>query len=261
MQQLVRLFVALFSPPFLVLRVMIWVTISQLSHLWMSSPPTILRTSILELSPAVQGYLDASSYLFLAAGVVVYYRFFRRTSFRTIFFISQIASAIFFASDIPLNEGWVSGWGVIPFLFAGSALTEVIDRLNSMPFLIMAGQLCPDNMEATFFAALMSVSNLGSTFSEYLASFIITAYDLESENLDNFQKNYTTVLLIRSGTLIGACVFLFLLPNTSALNPTNVETLRPTNPTIIKVLKWADMYNGDEDVTRTKKVDAAKETA
>jgi Na+/melibiose symporter-like transporter len=257
MQQIVRLLVALFSPPFLVLRVLIWIMLSKISHLYMSSAAVAFRTSILKINPTVGGYIDAASYLFLAVGVVVYYRFFRTTSFRTLFLASQVLSAVIYLSDYPLSAKWITGDFVIFFLFASSAFSEVIDRLNAMPFLVMAGQLCPDNMEATFFAALMSMSNIGSTFSSTLGGTLVRALKINRKDPASFEGPYQTALLIRSGALVGVCIFLFLVPNTSALNPSNVETLRPTNPTIIKLLKWADMYYGDESNTTSspKKVE------
>jgi hypothetical protein len=58
LQQLVRLFVALFSPPFLVLRVAIWIVLSNASQILLSSGMTAYITTYLEISPATQGYIS-----------------------------------------------------------------------------------------------------------------------------------------------------------------------------------------------------------
>jgi hypothetical protein len=49
------------------------------------------------------------------------------------------------------------------------------------------------------------------------------------------------------GTNLAAIAFIFMVPNTAALSPANAESLSPTNPYIIKLLKWADMYNPNGD--------------
>jgi hypothetical protein len=244
LQQLVRVFVALFSPPFLVLRVAGWIVLSNASALLLSSGMSPFVTSELGIGPDIQGYLDIISYTFLSAGVLIYYRFFRHTSFRKIFFWSQLFSAVIFMSDFVLVKRWNVAIGLpdVPFLIAASAFAEVIGRLNAMPFLVMAGQLCPENMEATFFALLMSISNQGSTVAETLGAVVLKAYKIKKDSYEGLP----TAILIRSGCILGVLVFIFLLPDTAALSSTNVDSLRPTNPYIIKVLKFADMYHPEK---------------
>lgn len=108
------------------------------------------------MNPFVIGWIDFGSYMFMAVGVVIYYRFFRNTSFRRIYLGSQIFLAVVYMMDYVLvkrlNEGWFPN---VPFLFVSGAFSEVFERLNAMPFLVLAGQLCPDGMEATFFALMM----------------------------------------------------------------------------------------------------------
>jgi hypothetical protein len=247
LQQLVRVFVALFSPPFLVLRVALWIVLSNASQLYIVSGTVSYITNFLEISPDTQGDIDICAYIALAVGVVVYYKFFRYTSFRTIFFASQLLTAVIYMSDYVLVKRWNKAIGLpdVPFLIASGAFTEVIGRLNAMPFLVMAAQLCPENMEATFFALLMSISNQGSTASEFLGSAVLKAFNVKK----NSYGGLPTAILIRSASVLGSLLFIWLLPNTSALNPTNVESLKPTNPYIIKILKFADMYHPEKQET------------
>jgi hypothetical protein len=253
LQQLVRVFVALFSPPFLVLRVAAWVVISNSSMLLLSSGTIAFVTNELNITPATQGYIDIGAYVFLSLGVVIYYKFFRYTPFRTIFFASQVFTAVFFMSDYVLVKRWNASIGIpdVVFLFASSAFNEVIGRLNAMPFLVMAGQLCPENMEATFFALLMSISNQGSTVAETLGAVVLKAYSVRKGEYDGLPA----AILVRSASVLGAVLFVWLLPNTSALSPTNVDSLRPTNPFIIKILKFADMYHPEKEEKEVTKAE------
>jgi hypothetical protein len=123
LQQIVRLFVALFSPPFLVLRVAAWIVISKAAQISLTSAINTFHTSELKINPSWKGYVDIVSYLFLSVGVVVYYKFFRYTSFRKIFFWSQLLVGISLMADYVLVKRWNQSIGFpdIPFLFASSA--------------------------------------------------------------------------------------------------------------------------------------------
>ena len=255
MKQLVRLFVALFSPPFLVIRVLLWITLANISVLSGSgSPMTPFVQETLGISLQTLSYLDAASYGFLAIGVVTYYKFFRHTKFRWIFGVSQVVTAVLLLADAILLLRLNIKFGIpdVPFLFTTTAFNEVVNRLNAMPFLVMAAQLCPDNMEATFFAALMSVSNTGSTLSQYLSAEILRRCKVDVKDLVTLPERQLQVVFIRSALVMIVCFALPLLPNTSSLSSTNVESLRPTNPTIIKILKWADMYHEDAELEAGK---------
>jgi hypothetical protein len=250
LQQLVRVFVALFSPPFLVIRVAIWIVISNASMFTITSGMTPFITDELGIPPSTQGWIDIATYLCLSIGVVVYYKWFRYTSFRTIFAFSQIFTSLFFLCDYVLVKRWNVSIGIpdIAFIVTASAFNTVVDRLNAMPFLVMAGQLCPENMEATFFALLMSISNQGTTVAGIFGSNLLQVYDVRAKT-KTAPANYEglpTVILLRSAAILGALLFVMLLPNTSALNPTNVDSLKPTNPYIIKILKFADMYHPEK---------------
>jgi hypothetical protein len=251
LQQIIRLFVSLFSPPFLVLRVALWIVISGIANIRIGTAMNPFKIEVLGITPDVSGYVDIVTYLFLSLGVIVYYKWFRSTTFRKIFLLSQFVFAFFYLAEYVLVKRWNVGWFPdVPFLMFSAALQNVADRLNAMPFLVLAGQLCPENMEATFFALMMSLSNQGSAQARVLGAFFLRTYNVTKEDFTNFE----TVILIRSGLMVGICIFIFLLPNTSAVDSTNIETLKPTNPFIIKILKFADMYHPE-----AKEIEEGKE--
>jgi hypothetical protein len=45
------------------------------------------------------------------------------------------------------------------FVLGDSALITVLARVAAMPILVLAARLCPEGVEATLFATLMSVLN------------------------------------------------------------------------------------------------------
>ncbi|KAJ2990372.1 hypothetical protein HDV02_004467 [Globomyces sp. JEL0801] len=259
-QQLIRLGVALFSPPFIVLRLIAWLLITGAARFSLSVPSTIFSTTNLEIAPNVQSWIDACSYFALSLGVLVYYRFFRHTSFRYIYGASQVMIGVFGLMDYVLVKRWNVQLGIpdVPFLFFSGAMAEVIDRLHSMPFLIMAGQLCPQNMEATFFSALMSISNQGTTIGQFVGSAVQKAYNMSEKDI----SNYDQAILLKAGCTVACILIVFLIPDTNAMNPTNAETIKPTNPTLKALFKWAELDGGDEKkIEEGVKSDAGKVVA
>ena len=249
-QQFVRLIIVFFSRPFVVVRTAGWIVLSKAMNFSYGSGMQLFMVNEIKINPAVQGYIALANYAFLALGVVIYYRFFRTTSFRYIFGTTQFFIALFTLSDYILVKQLNVKWGIsnVVFLLATGNLYEIIDQLNQMPFLVMAGQLCPDNMEATFFALLMSISNLGGVLSLFIGSRIQRVFNI-GNILANDKRDYTnlpTIVLINFACVLSTLIFILLVPNTSALSPANADSLHPTNPQIIRLLVWAEMYNEKE---------------
>ncbi|KAI8896499.1 folate-biopterin transporter [Globomyces pollinis-pini] len=260
-QQLIRLVVALFSPPFIVLRLIAWLILTGAAGFSLGAPSKIFNTSFLKITPAIQSWITASGYVFLSIGVFVYYRWFRHTSFRYIYGVSQVLVGIFGLLDYALVQRWNVALGIpdVPFLFFSGAISEVMERLNSMPFLVMAGQLCPPNMEATFFSALMSISNQGTTIGQLIGAEVQKAYNMSETNLDG----YGSAILIRVATTCACVLFIWLIPDTNAMNPTNAESIKPTNPTLKAIFKWAglDQEEPSKIEEGVKEIDGVKSNA
>lgn len=153
------------------------------------------------------------------------------------------------------------GLSDVPFLFVSTAFVEVVSRLNAMPFLVMAAQLCPKNMEATFFALMMSISNQGMAQGQFLGKVFLQMYNVGAKNADGERdwSTYPTVILIRSGLILGVTVFAIILPNTSALDPSNVSEWKPTTPWIKRLLDWAEMSKEDQEKIENGHSNAEKE--
>ena len=55
-----------------------------------------------------------------------------------------------------------------------------------MPVLVMAAQLCPEGVEATLFASLMSVMNAGSATGKALGAGLTALLGVAADNFTNF---------------------------------------------------------------------------
>ena len=50
---------------------------------------------------------------------------------------------------------------------------QMIGQLKHLPFLVLAARICPDNVEATLFATIMSLSNIGSDISHFWGAALL----------------------------------------------------------------------------------------
>lgn len=64
-------------------------------------------------------------------------------------------------------------------------MLTVLGQISFMPVLVLAAKVCPEGVEASLFAALMSVLNSGSTVSGLLGSGLTAGLGVTSEHFDN----------------------------------------------------------------------------
>ena len=59
------------------------------------------------------------------------------------------------------------------FVIGDEAVTDVIGRLQLMPFMVLSARLCPPGIEGTVFAFLMSLSNFGATCASWAGALLL----------------------------------------------------------------------------------------
>ncbi|KAI9136676.1 BT1 family-domain-containing protein [Paraphysoderma sedebokerense] len=199
-----------------VLKPMFWVYLHNATKISMTTlwPPFL--QSELNISPAVQSYVDATSYAFFIIGTMLYARFFTGMSYRKLFFYSQSGMILMRLANMVLIKELNLAIGIpnVAFYFITSCANNIIERLNSMPLLILAAQVCPLDMENTFFALLMSLSNLTSGQLPLIWSKpIIKSYGLNGKVWTGFEA----VNWIHFGLGFIPLLFIWLLPTFSAI--------------------------------------------
>ncbi|GFH11113.1 uncharacterized protein HaLaN_06554, partial [Haematococcus lacustris] len=93
---------------------------------------------------------------------------------------------------------------------AASDTNGVLGQATFMPILVLAARLCPEGVEATLFATLMSILNAGSFAGSAMGAALTKALGVTSDNFDHL---FTLVLLCNLATMLPA-PFLGLLPAT-----------------------------------------------
>ena len=64
-------------------------------------------------------------------------------------------------------------------------LITCVFQASFMPVLVLAARLCPEGMEATLFATLMSVSNGGSVLGGLIGAGLTQLFGITKERFDN----------------------------------------------------------------------------
>ena len=52
---------------------------------------------------------------------------------------------------------------------------QMLGQLKHLPFLVLAARICPDHVEATLFATIMSISNIGSDVAHFWGAALLNA--------------------------------------------------------------------------------------
>ncbi|KAJ3084010.1 hypothetical protein HK102_000801, partial [Quaeritorhiza haematococci] len=185
----------------------------------------------------IQIYLTTSGDVLNIVALMIYARFFKETPFRKMFFWTQLFSAILLFSDVILVNRWNVKVGLpdIPFLIGSDAIYAIMDRLFSMPFLVLAAQLCPAELEAAFYATMTSLSNAGGNASIRFGSFLLNAFGVvinEAEDKIIFgppegqgpKDDYLKKLIwLRWGLAFVPLLLIFMVPNVASINPYDGE--------------------------------------
>ncbi|KAJ3211174.1 hypothetical protein HDU67_004733 [Dinochytrium kinnereticum] len=189
-------------------------------------PAWIFWLGNIDIGADQQSYIDASGGISGIIGLLVFGAFFTKVPFRRIFFVVQLIVATFGILDIALFKGWNRRIGIpdIAFLAGSQNIQEVIGQLASMPFLIMAAQMCPADIEASYYAGLTSISNGGNNAANKIGGLLLEKLSIDKGFDASGQRvfdltNLETALWIRFGMAFVPCLLVFLLPDSAAVDP------------------------------------------
>jgi len=169
-------------------------------------------------SPTMLGWIDCFGSLSLLVGITVYNKYLTNVSYRKIFLIAQLAMVVMNMSDYILVKRWNLLVGIpdVVFIVGDDAVTLLMSRFFSMPLFVLASKVCPDNVEATLFAMLMSLSNFGSTISEFAGVSMLEAFGVVHRNFDRLPEAIVTKSLCR---LMVIPLIFVLVPNLTPQDP------------------------------------------
>jgi hypothetical protein len=116
-----------------------------------------------KLSPSFLGAMDCVAYGSMLVGIAVYNRYMTNMKYRTTFTCAQLLLLGAGALDFILYTRINLALGIPDRLFVlgEEAILPLVAKFYTIPMFVLATRICPPGVEASLFALLMSLSNLG----------------------------------------------------------------------------------------------------
>ncbi|CAI5979638.1 unnamed protein product [Closterium sp. NIES-64] len=202
----------------------LWATIRQPSilmptlfiFLWQITPSSdtamfFFTTNKLGFGPEFLGRVRLVTSVASLVGVGVYNFWLKHVPLQRIFLWSNLLGTALGCTQLLLVTGVNRTLGISDHYFAlgDSLILTVLGQVSFMPILVLAARLCPPGIEATLFAALMSVNNGAYVLSGLLGAALTEMLGVTSTNFHNLAL---LVLLCNLSSLL-ALPFLRLLPS------------------------------------------------
>ncbi|KAL2652248.1 hypothetical protein R1flu_020376 [Riccia fluitans] len=184
--------------------------------LWQATPMSdtamlYFTTNKLGFGPEFLGRVRLVTSVASLAGVAIYNQLLKEVPLRKMFFWTTTLGSLIGLSQIVLIKGWNRDVGISDEWFAvgDSLVGTVLGQVSFMPVLVLAARLCPPGVEATLFAALMSISNGGGVVGGVIGAWLTGLFGVTSENFDNL----ALLVVVCNVTSLFPLPFLGLLPS------------------------------------------------
>ena len=152
------------------------------------------QTNQLGFDPEFLGMARLVSSVASLAGVLIFNNRLKTVQLKRVFKWCSILGCAIGLTQLLLVTRVNSALGLSDRAFAltDSAVISVLGQVSFMPTLVLAAKICPEGVEATLFAGLMSTFNLGGVASGVLGSGLT---QLLGVTMDNFDNLWVLVLL------------------------------------------------------------------
>ena len=169
----------------------IWLPTAFL-FIWQATPSSdtaffYFTTNELNFNPEFLGTIKFFASWAGLFGIWLFQRFFKGVPTRTIFFWTTIISTGLGLTSLLLVTHANRAIGIDDrwFSLGDNLILTVAGRIAFMPVLVLAARLCPEGIEATLFALLMSVINISSLCSFQLGALLTHVFGVTESNFDN----------------------------------------------------------------------------
>jgi len=167
----------------------------------------------LHFTPEFFGRLAFVSYVTGILGVLVFRKFLLKISLKKLFFWLMVASVVLSLPSIGLVYKWYDLLGVSPqfFAMADTLIGGMLFELGFLPLLVLVARVCPKGIEATMFAVLASLMNIGLSVSDLGGAALTTYFDVHSAT-DTMAADYSNLHIIMWIAILSSFLPLPLLP-------------------------------------------------
>lgn len=126
------------------------------------------------------GRLSLISHAMGIVGVLIFRKWLLAISLRKLFFWIIVASVVLSLPTIGLVYGWYEYVGMSPRLFAmaDTLISAPLTEIGFIPLMVLTARLCPKGIEATMFAILASIMNIGLAVSDLGGAWLLSMFDV-----------------------------------------------------------------------------------
>ena len=214
----------------------LWQTIKQKSilapvvfvFLWQSTPSAdsaffFFTTNELGFSAEFLGRIRLITSLAALIGVWCYQQWLKQISFRVILGWSVVLSSMLGLTSLLLvtHVNRLIGIDDHWFSLGDSLILTVMGQIAFMPVLVLSARLCPEGIEASFFALLMSIWNLGGLLSHEFGALLTNWLGVTETNFENL---WLLLLITNLSTLL-PLPLLNWLPNEDPQQQSKLDNL------------------------------------
>ena len=180
-------------------------------------------TNELHFEPEFLGRVRLVTSIASLVGIWIFQRFLKTVPFRVIFGWSTVISTVLGMTMLLLVTHTNRALGIDDHWFSigDSLILTVMGQIAYMPVLVLAARLCPPGVEATFFALLMSITNLAALLSHELGAVLMYLLGITETN---FNAMWLLVLIANLSNLL-PLPFLNWLPDANFQEGETAKTL------------------------------------
>ena len=144
----------------------------------------------LGFSPYEFGVLDIMGYIVSITGTMIYKKWLRNVSFPKIFGWALLISFLLENTLLLLVLHVNRTIGIPDFVFALAEriVITLVSQFISMPMVVLGARVCPVGVEATLYALLMSITNLGGVISSEWGSLLTNMFGVTANQFQNLWK-------------------------------------------------------------------------
>ncbi|XP_057546377.1 folate-biopterin transporter 1, chloroplastic [Amaranthus tricolor] len=194
--------------------------------LWQATPQSdsamfYFTTNKLGFTPEFLGRVKLVTSIASLLGVGLYNGFLKKVSLRRIFLATTISGTVLGMTQVLLVTGLNRLLGISDEWFAmgDSLILTVLAQISFMPILVLAAKLCPEGVEATLFATLMSISNAGSVLGGLIGAGLTQVFGVTKDRFDNL----AALIILCNLSSLFPLPLLGLLPSDDFEGKTNEE--------------------------------------
>ncbi|KAI3459402.1 hypothetical protein Pfo_016065 [Paulownia fortunei] len=160
--------------------------------LWQATPQSdsamfYFITNRLGFTPEFLGRVKLVTSVASLVGVGFYNGFLKNVPLRKIFLVTTLIGSALGMTQVLLVTGLNRQFGISDEWFAigDSLIITVLGQVSFMPVLVLAAKICPEGMEATLFATLMSISNGGSVLGGLIGAGLTQLFGVTKDEFGN----------------------------------------------------------------------------